>query len=194
MTAFIPPPPRIPVFLRLGLWLARRAAGVDLLPPLLLAWYPRAAISSGILEALVAHDEGRINARMLKLVRMAVSFTVHCPFCMDMNSAGWEKLLTNDELAALQGRRALNDVDTFTEQERLAIEYARLVSQTPLAFTPEFAARLRAAFTEREIVILATTAAQVNYWARLIQALGCPPAGMTPNPGLYLEIERKAEG
>ena len=29
---------------------------------------------------------------------------------------------------------------------------------------------------EREIVILATTSAQVNYWARLIQALGCPPA------------------
>lgn len=33
--------------------------------------------------------------------------------------------------------------------------------------------------TGREIVILASTAAQVNYWARLIQALGIPPAGFS---------------
>jgi len=34
-------------------------------------------------------------------------------------------------------------------------------------------------FTKREIVILAGTAAQVNYWARLLQALGVPPAGFS---------------
>jgi alkylhydroperoxidase family enzyme len=96
---------------------------------------------------------------------------------MDMNSSGWEKLLTTEELAALQGRKMLDEVPTFSEQERLAVEYARLASQTPLAFTPEFGGRLSASFAEREMVILATTAAQVNYWARLIQALGCPPAG-----------------
>jgi hypothetical protein len=28
-------------------------------------------------------------------------------------------------------------------------------------------------------VILASTAAQVNYWARLLQALGVPPAGFS---------------
>jgi alkylhydroperoxidase family enzyme len=38
---------------------------------------------------------------------------------------------------------------------------------------------LKQHFTEREIVILASTAAQVNYWARLIQALGIPPAGFS---------------
>ncbi|MFO7624619.1 MAG: hypothetical protein R6V73_09730 [Anaerolineales bacterium] len=37
--------------------------------------------------------------------------------------------------------------------------------------------KLKESFSEREIVILATTAAQVNYWTRLIQALGCPPEG-----------------
>ena len=189
MEAFIPPPSHIPFYIRIGLWLARRAAGVDLLPPRLLAWYPKAAISSGILEALIAHGDahggahggahgdGRCDERLLKLVRMTVSFTVVCPFCMGLNSAGWEKLLTEDELLALQGRKSLDETPTFTPQERLAIEYARLASQTPLAFTPEFGVRLREQFTEREIVILATTAAQVNYWARLIQALGCPPVG-----------------
>jgi alkylhydroperoxidase family enzyme len=177
VNAFIPPPRRIPLFLRLGLWVAGRKAGQDLLPPRLLTWYPRAAIGSGILEALVAHHDGRVTERMLKLVRMAVSFTVECPFCMGLNSAGWEKLLSDDELAAVQGRTDLDDVASLAPRERLAIEYARLASSTPLAFPPGFGERLRDAFTEREIVVLATTAAQVNYWARTIQSLGAPAAG-----------------
>jgi hypothetical protein len=48
-----------------------------------------------------------------------------------------------------------------------------------LKFPPAFITELKEHFNEREIVILATTAAQVNYWTRLIQALGCPPAGLS---------------
>ncbi len=68
---------------------------------------------------------------------------------------------------------------TFSERERLAIEYAKLVTQTPLKFPQDFIEGLKVHFNEREIVILASTAAQVNYWARLIQALGIPPAGFS---------------
>jgi uncharacterized protein YciW len=85
--------------------------------------------------------------------------------------------MTDEELRALQGHVELGAVASLTSHERLAIEFARLVSQTPLAVPPEFGERLAAAFTEREVVVLASTAAQVNYWARLIQGLGCPPAG-----------------
>jgi alkylhydroperoxidase family enzyme len=176
MTAFIAPPARIPVFLRFGLWIARRRSGKDLLPAQLLTWYPRAAIGSGLLESLIAHDDGRTNERMLKLVRMTVSFTVECPFCVGLNSDGWERLMTPDELQTIQGTTALEN-STLTAPECLAVEYARLASATPLSFPPEFVARLTAEFSEREIVVLASTAAQVNYWARLIQALGAPPEG-----------------
>jgi alkylhydroperoxidase family enzyme len=173
--AFIGPPRRIPFILRIGLWIVRRRTGRDLLPPRLLAWYPRAAIGSGVLEALVAHDDGRVTERMLKMVRMAVSFSVDCPFCMGMNSEGWEKLMTEEELAVVQGRASAADVPTISPLEDLAITYARKSSESPLAFTPEFGAQLTASFSEREIVVLASTSAQVNYWARLIQALGAPP-------------------
>lgn len=170
--AFIAPPARIPWYLRIGLWIVRRRTGVDLLPPRLLAWYPKAAISSGVVEALIAHHDGRVTERMLKMVRMAVSFTVSCPFCVGLNSEGWEKLMTEDELLAVQGLRPLDEVASLTPRERLAIEHARLVSATPLALTPEFGARLTAEFTSREVVVLATTAAQVNYWARAVQGMG----------------------
>ncbi|WP_345299343.1 hypothetical protein [Candidatus Villigracilis affinis] len=66
---------------------------------------------------------------------------------------------------------------SFSEREKLAIAYTRLISETPLKFRPEMVEKVKAAFSEREFVILVSTAAQVNFWARLIQALGIPPAG-----------------
>ena len=180
--AWLSPPAKFPWWLRLGLFVTRKIAGKDLLPPRLLAWYPRAAVSSGVLEALITHHDGRLDERLLKLVRLAVSFTTGCPFCVDMNASGWQNLISPDEMAALQGRKKLEDVPTFKTHERLALQYTRLISATPLQFSDEFRRELSEVFSEREIVILATTAAQVNYWTRLIQALGCPPEGF--NEGL----------
>jgi alkylhydroperoxidase family enzyme len=174
-TAFIPPPPRLPLYLRIPYWVARRFSGLELLPVRLLAWYPKAAVSSSIMEGLIAHQDGRLGPRILKMVRMVVSFTVNCPYCMDLNSLGWEKYISVEELRALQGRTSMEEVPSLTGEERLAVEYARAVSDTPLSFPPALVERLRRAFSPREMVVLATTAAQVNYWARLIQALGCPP-------------------
>ena len=100
MNAFIEPPRKISILLRLGIWVSEKITGRMMLPARILAWYPKVAIGSGVLESLVAHK-----------------------------------------------------------------------------FLPDFIDQIKANFDEREIVILASTAAQVNYWARLIQALGIPPAG-----------------
>ena len=175
--AFIPPPSKMPLLLRLGIRAAKKISRMELLPAQLLAWYPKAAFSSAILEGMIAHGDKDLDARILKLVRIAVSFTNVCPFCIDMNSAGWEKLISPDEFAALQERKSIDEIPSFTHRERLAIQYARLISSTPLSFPVSFMSKLKESFSEREIVILATTAAQVNYWTRLIQALGCPPEG-----------------
>jgi alkylhydroperoxidase family enzyme len=177
MTAYIAPPRRIPILLRFGLWISRRVTGEDVLPARLLTWYPRSAVGIGVLESLVARGEGGVDDRMLQFVRMAVSFAVECPFCIGFNSRGWEERMTEQELLALQGITTLDELASLTPRERLAIEYARKVSETPLSFTPGFGERLTALFDERETVMLATTAAQVNLWARTIQALGCPPQG-----------------
>jgi len=165
--------------LRFGIWISERVTGRVMLPARLLAWYPKAAIGSGVMESLVAHDEGIVDKRMLQLVRVTASVAAACPFCIDINSFEHDRSgITDDELAAITDLdRDPATVASFTEREALAVGYARLISATPLRFPPEFIDRLTAAFTEREVVILASTAAQVNYWARLIQALGIPPAG-----------------
>lgn len=186
-TALISPPKRIPIWLRIGLWITKRVTGKDLLPPRLLTWYPKAAFSSGVMEGLVAHSDKNMSARLLKLVRMQASFSAACPFCIDMNSQRFsEYKITTDELAAIQGLRPIDEVSSLSERERLALRYARQISLTPLKFSDELMQSIKANFNEREIVILATTAAQVNYWARLIQALGAPPAGFM-EPGEWPE-------
>lgn len=81
MRAFIDPPKRVPFYLQLGIWITKRVTGQELLPAKLLAWYPIAAISSGILEALVAHRDAHLDERMLKLVRLQAPFALAClPF------------------------------------------------------------------------------------------------------------------
>lgn len=180
MSAFIDPPGRTPSWLKLGIWISEKITGKRMLPARILAWYPKAAIGSGLLESLVAHRDGKLDERMLKLVRMAASFAAACPFCVDMNSYDYQAVgITDDEVLVLRGKLEPDSVPTILVQEKLAIQYARLVSQTPLKFYPDFIEQLKANFNEREIVILASTAAQVNYWARLIQALGIPPAGFS---------------
>lgn len=178
--AFIEPPKKIAWWLRIGLWFARRATGREVLIAKLLAWAPKAALGSGVMEALVEHGHGKLDARLLQLVRMQVSYAAACPFCIDMNGAGHDRQgISDDEIAALRGLRSLESVTTLTLRERLAVDYARRITETPLRFSPDIVEALKPHFSEHEIVVLATTAAQVNYWTRLIQALGVPPAGFS---------------
>jgi len=188
MDAFLEPPQRIPFYLRIGIWISRKITGKEMLPAKLLAWYPRAAIGSGVLEALAAHPEADLDERMLKLVRIQASFAAACPFCIDMNSFRYEDCrIGKVEIEALQGLRDVEQMGSFSEREKLALQYTKLITQTPLQFPAAFITRVKEHFDERESVILASTAAQVNFWARLIQALGVPPAGFSnqceiPNP------------
>ena len=178
--AMIAEPHTLNPLLRLGIWIAERVTGRRMEPARLLAWYPKAALGAGVLESMVAHTEP--SPRLLKLVRVTASVTEACPFCLDMNSyqagpAG----LSDEELRLLQlGQEASST--TLSPRELVAIAYTRAISSTPLAFSEELRLNLSRSFTEREIVILASTAAQVNYWARTIQALGIEPAGFCTLP------------
>jgi hypothetical protein len=97
--------------------------------------------------------------------------------------------ITDQEAESLRGD--FEQMGTFSEREQLAIAYTRVISQTPLKFHPDLVERVKSVFTEREFVILASTAAQVNYWARLIQALGIPPAGFGSDLGRVAPDQRR---
>lgn len=183
---YLPERSRLPWWLKILLWLGDRAVGRRLSLTRVLAHYPRALISSGLLEALVTHLDRRPNRRLLQLVRLQVSLTVSCPFCIDMNAKEYRRQgITRAELEALQGKVTLEAIESFTEAELAALRYTRVLSSTPLRVGSELVDDLLRYFRPREVVILASTAAQVNYWTRLIQGLGLSPAGFIPECRLH---------
>ena len=70
--AYIKPPKKISFFLRLPMWIAKKKVKKDLLLPKILAWNPKTAISSGIMEALITHDDKEVPKRLLKLIRIQI--------------------------------------------------------------------------------------------------------------------------
>ncbi len=65
----------------------------------------------------------------------------------------------------------------FTESERVALEYAEAMTVTGRKVTDELFARLRAAFSEAEIVELTAAVALENYRSKFNVALGIEAQG-----------------
>ncbi len=178
--SFIEPPPRIPLLLRGLLAFVERRLGRRLLANRILSWYPKAVVGSGVMEALVAHGDAEVPARLLSLVRLRTAFRIACPFCVNMNSRDLPRHgVTDDEVAALQAVDRAADAATFTDAERAALRYVDCTCATPLAFPGPVIDDMKRHFSPRAMVIVASTSAQVNFWGRLIQSLGVPPSGFT---------------
>ena len=190
--SYVAPPPRIPLLLRIALSLVEKRLGRKLLANRILAWYPKALIGSGIMEGLIAHNDPEVPRRLLTLIRVATSFLVSCPFCIDMNASDYPgKGLSDEEIRGLQGLVPLEGITSISARERAALRYVKCICSTPLSFPADVIEDMERHFTPRGMVIVASTSAQVNFWARLIQALGVPPAGFSAECSL-LNLDRYA--
>jgi AhpD family alkylhydroperoxidase len=187
---YVNPPRRMPWLIRSMLAIVERRLGKPLIANRILAWYPKAFWGSGIMEGLVAHEEPEVPKRLLKLIRVYVSFLASCPFCIDLNAKEYrESGISDEEILALRGLRRFDEVASIGAGERAALEYVRCATSTPVAFAPEVIGELRSRFSERAIVVIASTCAQVNFWTRLIQALGVQPAGFSTECSI-LDLEK----
>jgi alkylhydroperoxidase family enzyme len=71
--------------------------------------------------------------------------------------------LTDEKLLALKG----SDLSVFNEQERLVVELADVMADTPSNVSDELYARLREKFSEEQLLQLGAQIAFENYRARL---------------------------
>jgi len=175
---YIDEPIRVPWYLRWGIRLAERKTHKKMMPGRLLSWYPKAALGAGVLESLVAHDDREVPGRLLKLIRVQVSFSASCTFCIDMNSFDFEGSgISEEEISFLQKPDGISSCPSFTPQEKAALNYVRQITATPISMKEKTLNALKSYYSPRAMVIIASTAAQVNFWTRLIQGLGIAPAG-----------------
>lgn len=178
----VSPPRRVPWLLRPALFIARRMTGKEPMPARLLAWWPKGAFGAGVFE-LTAAGASDLDARCLAIARLVASRTAGCPFCVDMNAAAAARgALNAAELDALLAG-APGDFTPTNAREAAAADYARALSATPVVLPEALRARLREAFTPRELVVLASTIAQVNFWSRFNQGLDIPAAGFFARGG-----------
>jgi alkylhydroperoxidase family enzyme len=83
---------------------------------------------------------------------------------VDINSAVGRKAgLSDEKLLAVRG----DDVGIFTDTERLIIELADAMVATPADISDELYARLRAQFSEEQLMELSAQIAFENFRARL---------------------------
>ena len=177
---YIKEPRHINPIIRFGIMISERVTHKRMDAARLLGWYPKAALSSGVLEGLIAHEEKGLSKRLLKLIRMQVSFTASCPFCIDMNSSDFDtEGITHEEIKALQGKLPYNQVSSLSKADITALEYTVALTRTPIQLEKGLIKRMKHYFDERQIVIIVTTIGQVNYWTRTIQGLGIKPAGFS---------------
>jgi alkylhydroperoxidase family enzyme len=94
-----------------------------------------------------------------------------------MNAATWKRagLLATELPLLFKGDEG--GFSSLGTREALAARYSRALSLTPVTLPSELTASLTREFSPREVVVLATTIAQVNYWTRFNQGLGVPAAG-----------------
>ena len=192
MRSLIQAPEKIPWLSRILLNSAEKEFEKELLPGRILTWSTDLGVASGALELYIEKGAAKIlEPRLVYLIRMQVSYYVSCPFAIDVNSSIYKDHgITEQEIHAMQGTADVRTVGSFSEREVVALRYSIAMSQTPVAVDGHLLEDVRRVFSHEEIVAVATLAAKVNYWARLIEAWRIKPAGYTDDPVLQLDNYR----
>ncbi len=190
LPTFVAPPPRLPFPWGWLLGLVEHKMGKPLIANRILTWSPKTLVGTGVMEALVIHDDREVPVRLLKLLRVFVSYRVSCPFCIDLNGQNHrDQGLTDDELKALASPTGYQTEGSFSAPEKAALAYAACLTATPVRFPEAVITAMKAHYSDRAFTLIAATCAQVNLWARLIQGLGVSEAGFAAEPQL-LELDQ----
>lgn len=163
-------PYRKPVwYLRPLHWWQRRTHGTVLEPTALWSYRPQAATAFLWMFSRLRSPNSPVRADLRALVGLRVSQVTKCAFCIDLNAAMLEAAgIDLDKAATLADwRNALG----FSDEERLVLEYAEAVSQTPCVVGEDLFARMKRTFSDAAIVELTAIAAFQNMSARFNAAL-----------------------
>lgn len=170
--------PRVPpakgVLSRFGGWYSRRRYGAPLAPTGVWAHHPRLSLGYGMLE-LAAERSGQVDERLKLLGEAKVAALVGCEWCMDFGSSlGLTEGLTEGALRDLPRWR---ESDAYSELDRAVIEYAELITRTPIGDTEGAVEHLRGRLTDPQLVELTAILALENLRARFNHALGIEAQG-----------------
>lgn len=117
------------------------------------AWAVQPDAASAMVQFQRALESGTsLSTRLRELVRLRVAFHNRCRSCMAVRSAG--AISDGMTEAAVCSLERPEEADDLTEAEKAALAYADLMATDHLAVSDEHFERLRASFTDAQIVEL----------------------------------------
>jgi alkylhydroperoxidase family enzyme len=157
-------------------WYTRRSYGRDTEIAGVMAHSPPNFRGYGMFEFF--HERSKAtDPKLLALAGTKAACLIGCEFCLDIGShISLEAGVTQEQLRSLHAYR---ESPAFSPEERLVLEYAEDMCQTPVSISDELFARLKEQFTDEQIIELSTAIAIENFRARFNSALDITPAGFT---------------
>jgi len=140
-------------------------------------WAHQPKMMSGMGKFQQAVRKGKaVDDRLKNLVELKGAQMIGCEYCVDLGSQICRNSgFADEELLALPNYRSSN---LFTEREKVALDYAVAVMRTPVEVSDELFARMRAHFTEKEMVEITALLTVVNL-DRFNAAFGIASAGFS---------------
>ncbi len=176
----LPPPWKNPFILSTPAWVPCRPYGEGLRP---LAWGGRGPVVLYLVSMFVGWLE-RKRSPLDPVVRSLVSARIAqmclCEFCVDITSMKVaERTGSTDKLLAVADWR---QSPLFSDEERLALEYAEAASVTPPTVDDALRTRLAAHFDAQALTELTALIGLQNLSARFNSAMDIPAQGLCRIP------------
>ena len=138
-------------------------------------------VNPGIIQAMFGLErqirKAGFDHKLLDLVKMRASQLNGCPYCLDMHSK--DARAQGETEQRLYGLSAWRETPYYSDRERAALEWTEaltLVAETQNV-PDDVYERVRAQFSEDEIVHLSLAVVAINGWNRLNVAARTVPGG-----------------
>jgi AhpD family alkylhydroperoxidase len=179
---FLDPKPlrRYPLFVRAFFWKQKWTYGEILKPGMLWARSPLVFATLALLYGALNRRSSPIDGPLRSLVTVRVSQINHCAFCVDINSATLMKRGVSMDKVEQVSRWQSSKI--FSEQERVALEYAESMTYSDRRTEAELIDRLRGHFDDDGIAELTGLIAFQNMSSKFNAALDVPAAGFCALP------------
>jgi 4-carboxymuconolactone decarboxylase len=118
-----------------------------------------------------------VDERLRNLAELKAATMVECEYCIDLGSQVARRSgLSDAQLLALRSHR---DSPLFTDVEKLVLDYAVAMSQTPVRVSDALFDELRSVFDDAQLVELTHVIALENMRGRFNLAFGIGAAGFS---------------
>jgi 4-carboxymuconolactone decarboxylase len=154
---------------------SRKAAHGEVMDPIrVFAHHRGLMLGYGMFEQATERAD-RVPERLKLLGELRAAMAAGCEWCLDYaSSISAANGVSDEDLRALPDYASS---DRFTDLEKLVLDYATAITQTPVDVPDELFARLAEHFDEAQLVELTSVIALENYRARFNWAVGLAGQG-----------------